>query len=142
MEREKPAASALPLKEKLQCKFRIGLMAKLFVYGTLKRGFSRSAALQGEWFLGPAQTQPRYRMHNCGNFPGLVEAPDGLCIEGELWEVSLDCIKRLDEIEGVGIGLYKRANVSLMAPHNREEVETYLYNQSLQGLPDCGVRWV
>ena len=116
-------------------------MAKLFVYGTLKRGFSRSAALLGERFWGPAQTQPRYRMYNVGNFPGLVEAADGLCIEGELWEVSPECLKRLDEIEGVGIGLYHRAKVSLAAPRHREEAETYLYLRSLQGLADCGVRW-
>ncbi len=116
-------------------------MAKLFVYGTLKRGFSRSAALQGERFWGPAQTQPRYRLYNVGNFPGLVEAPDGLCIEGELWDISPECFKRLDEIEGLGIGLYKRAKVSLLAPYHREDVETYLYNQSLTGLADCGVRW-
>ena len=117
------------------------MMAKLFVYGTLKRGFSRSAALQGERFLGPAQTQPRYRMYNVGNFPGLVEAPDGLCIEGELWDVSPECFKRLDEIEGVGLGLYKRAKVSLTVPHDRDEAETYLYNRSRQDFPDCGVRW-
>ncbi len=116
-------------------------MAKLFVYGTLKRGFSRSAALQGQRFLGPAQTEPHYRMYNVGNFPGLVEAPEGRCITGELWDVNPECFKRLDDIEGVGIGLYKRAKVSLMAPFDREEAETYLYLRSLQGLADCGVRW-
>ena len=117
-------------------------MAKLFVYGTLKRGYSRSAALQGEEFLGTTKTEARYRMYNLGNFPGLVESPDGLSIEGELWEVSAECLKRLDEIEGVGIQLYKRAKVHLKAPHDREEVETYLYLRSTQGMPDCGVKWV
>lgn len=117
-------------------------MTKLFVYGTLKRGFSRAAALQGETFLGTARTQARYRMFNCGYYPGLVEAPDGLFIEGELWEVSHDCLKRLDEIEGVKIGLYQRVKVCLKSPHDRDEVETYLYRRSIEGLPDCGVRWV
>ena len=117
-------------------------MAKLFVYGTLKRGYSRAEALRGEKFLGTAKTEARYRMYNCGNYPGLVESPDGLSIEGELWEVSPECLKRLDEIEGVGVRLYQRAMVRLKSPHDREQVETYLYLRDIQGLPDCGVRWV
>jgi gamma-glutamylcyclotransferase (GGCT)/AIG2-like uncharacterized protein YtfP len=117
-------------------------MAKLFVYGTLKRGYSRAEALRGEVFLGSAKTEAQYRMFNCGHYPGLVESPDGLYIEGELWEVSPECLKRLDEIEGVGIRLYQRAKVRLKPPHDRMEAETYLYLRSIQGLPDCGVRWV
>lgn len=116
-------------------------MAKLFVYGTLKRGFSRAAVLQGETFLGLAKTEARYRLLNCGNYPGLVEASEGVSIEGELWDISPDCLQRLDEIEGVGIQLYQRTKVSLQIPHDREDVETYLYRQSIEGLPDCGVRW-
>ena len=117
-------------------------MAKLFVYGTLKRGYSRAEALRGEVFLGTAKTEARYRMYNCGNYPGLVESAEGLSIEGELWEVSLACLKRLDEIEGVAIRLYQRAKVRLSAPHESAEAETYLYLRSIQGLPDCGARWV
>ena len=117
-------------------------MARIFVYGTLKRGYSRSAALQGEKFLGTARTDTRYRMYNCGDYPGLVESPEGLSIEGELWEVSAECLKRLDEIEGVGNQLYKRAKVHLKTPHEREKAETYLYLRSTQGMPDCGARWV
>jgi gamma-glutamylcyclotransferase (GGCT)/AIG2-like uncharacterized protein YtfP len=124
-----------------QLTFRNQWMAKLFVYGTLKRGYSRSTALQGEAFLGTVKTQALYRMYNCGNYPGLVESPDGLSIEGELWEVSSECLKRLDEIEGVGIKLYQRKKVFLKAPHDRELVETYLYLRSTQGMPDCGTRW-
>jgi gamma-glutamylcyclotransferase (GGCT)/AIG2-like uncharacterized protein YtfP len=81
-------------------------------------------------------------MYNCGNYPGLVESPDGLCVEGELWDVSIECLKRLDEIEGVGVRLYQRAKVRLQSPHDRAEAVTYLYLRSIQGLPDCGVRWV
>ncbi len=116
-------------------------MSKLFVYGTLKRGYSRAGALQGEVFLGTAKTQARYRMVNCGSYPGLVEAAEGLSIEGELWEVRAECFGRLDEIEGVGIGLYRRAKVFLQTPHEREAVETYLYRPSIEGMPDCGTRW-
>jgi len=116
-------------------------MAKIFVYGTLKRGYSRSSALQGEIFLGSAVTKPLYRMYDCGDYPGLVEAPDGLCIEGELWEVSDECLKRLDEIEGVAIHLYERKPVILQQPHEREFAETYFYQQDVTGLTDCGTRW-
>ena len=117
-------------------------MAKLFVYGTLKRGYSRSAVLLQETFLGTARTVARYRMYDCGDYPGLVESLGGQSIEGELWEVSPECLKRLDEIEGVGIGLYKRVKVQLKPPHQTVEVETYLYLRSTEGMPDCGMRWV
>ncbi len=116
-------------------------MAKLFVYGTLKRGYSRATVLQGEEFLGTAKTAACYRLYNCGNYPGLVENTNGVSIEGELWEVSPDCLKRLDEIEGVAVGLYQRAEVSLMAPYHSEKAYTYLYLKSLAGLKDCSPRW-
>ena len=47
---------------------------RLFVYGTLKQGQGRSVLLDGQTFLGEAQTEPHYRLFSCGPFPCLVEA--------------------------------------------------------------------
>lgn len=113
---------------------------KLFVYGTLKRGQGRAPALAGQRFLGEGRTQPRYRLFDCGGFPGLVESDEGLAVEGELWEVDAECLSLLDEIEGVAHNMYERARVEL-EERCGNEVETYFYRQSTAGLRDCGNCW-
>ena len=118
-----------------------GDAALIFVYGTLKRGLSRSEALRGQHFIGEARTAPNYRMVDCGGYPGLVERTPGLVIEGELWQVNGRCLEQLDEIEGVAFGLYRRQPVLLQAPHNAEGAHAYFYARSVSGLRDCGTRW-
>jgi len=115
---------------------------RLFVYGTLKRGYSRAAAMATQRFLGEARTTPAYRMYDCGSYPGLAESPeDGLEIEGEVWEVDAICLTELDEVEGVAFNLYRRGRVDLQAPFADTPVQTYFYQRSTNGLRDCGQRW-
>lgn len=114
----------------------------LFVYGTLMRGGCRAGALVGQRFVGEASTEPRYRMVNCGTYPGLLEASPGRSIYGEVWEVKADCLPRLDEVEGVHLGLYERRPVWLRHPFADRPVEAYFYLPSTAGMPDCGVRWI
>jgi gamma-glutamylcyclotransferase (GGCT)/AIG2-like uncharacterized protein YtfP len=113
----------------------------LFVYGTLKRGESRHRFLAGQTFVAPARTRPLYRLHDLGDFPGLVESAVGLTIEGELWEVDEACLLRLDRIEGCDMGLYRRALVELASPHDALSAVTYLYEKNIDGLADCGTHW-
>jgi len=84
---------------------------------------------------------PRYRLHDCGSYPGLVEAAGGTAIEGELWSVDASCLKTLDEIECVDEGLFQRVRIDLESPHDSLEAETYLYQPDVEGFPDCGSRW-
>lgn len=118
---------------------------KLFVYGTLKRGFSRNAHLRAQQFMGEARTTAIYRLVDCGSYPGLVPASpalvDGRSIEGEVWQVDADCLAKLDKVEAVDEGLYRRERVELEAPFDATTVETYFYNRSISGLRDCGTRW-
>lgn len=119
----------------------------IFVYGTLKRGLCRAHFLTGQRFWGEARTLPRYRMYNCGTYPGLKPAPgDGLSIVGELWQVDSECLARLDQEEGVAEGLYVRRSIEL-APASREPlpdslIEAYFYLPGVAGFPDCGECWV
>lgn len=117
------------------------MLKKLFVYGTLKRGFCRSGALRGQTFLGTASTEPRYRMYDCGTFPGLVEVDDGLGIQGEVYEIDEACFRHLDDVEGVDINLYRRGLVELEWPYPGEEVWAYFYCRDLSLLRDCGTVW-
>jgi gamma-glutamylaminecyclotransferase len=89
----------------------------LFVYGTLMRGECRHYLLVKECFLGEVRTAPGYRLLHLGDYPGLIEADrEGKSILGELYAVSPDCLERLDEMEGVSVGLYERREVELIEP--------------------------
>ena len=117
-------------------------MPLVFVYGTLMRGDVRAASLADQQFVGEAVTTPRYRLLNCGDYPGLIEVPaDGEAIEGEVYDVSPECLQRLDRIEAVDEGLYERRPIILNEPFAGRAVEAYFYLLSTEGLPDCGPRW-
>jgi len=115
---------------------------RVFVYGTLKRGFSRHGALQHERFLGTAKTSPLYRMVNLGEYPGLLVAAPGLGkgIEGEVWEVIPATLTQLDIIEGTADSEYVRQSIQLDTTEYGI-VDAYFYLGDVSGCPDCGVRW-
>ena len=114
---------------------------KLFVYGTLKRGFCRHKAIAEQTFLGPARTASRYLMYNVGSFPGLVHATDGAEIEGELYEVDDALLAVLDRIEGTDMGLFRRKAIELVEPHTNGQVEAYLYLPDVAAAQLCGTNW-
>jgi len=70
-------------------------MIKVFVYGTLLRGMSRSAVLANGKFLGNASTSGI--LHDLSHFPAILEG-DGT-VYGELYEGTQDKIRELDRIE-------------------------------------------
>ena len=114
-------------------------MHLLFVYGTLKQGGSNHHYLAAQRLVGPVRTAPAYRLHLLDGYPGMVRAAaGGRSIAGELWEVDAPCLAALDELEGVGSGMYERAEVALLPAPERGRPETYLYLQSTAGRPDLG----
>jgi len=107
--------------------------SEIFVYGTLKRGEANHGQLAGQTFVGAAATKAAYRLYALDGYPGMVEAGDGRSIPGEIWRVDERRLARLDAFEGVPEGLYRRAEVHLLSPHDRPAIETYLYLQSTEG---------
>lgn len=90
-------------------------MSKLFVYGTLKKGYSAHYLLE-RWsptFLGKAQTQPNYGLYDQGPFPGMVQEAAGGGVHGEVYEVTEKCLEAMDQYEAVDHGLFRRAEVEL-----------------------------
>jgi gamma-glutamylaminecyclotransferase len=117
-------------------------MPLIFVYGTLKRGGSNHRFLEGQRFLGAARTRPLFRLFELDGYPGMVAAPEGgRSIEGEIWEVDPSCLGRLDELEGVGHGLYAREPISLLPPHGGLSVETYLFLGRTDGRRELGTSY-
>jgi gamma-glutamylaminecyclotransferase len=123
----------------------------LFVYGTLKRGGLNHHHLAAQTFHGPAHTAPGFTLFSLGVYPGLVAAPtDDHGVTGELWSVDPACLARLDVLEGLNEGLYRRAPIALIHPIARNQVaaspaissaETYFYLRDLSGRPHLGATW-
>lgn len=109
----------------------------LFVYGTLKRRQVNHHLIADQHFLGEAITQPIYRLLDLGPYPGLVcDERDGLAVSGELWRVSGDCLRRLDEFEGSS---FSRGPVAL-AECDRI-ADAYFWQGSVVGVGRTGSRW-
>ena len=109
------------------------MSTKLFVYGTLKRGFRAHDMLQ-RWnavFLGEAKTVPKYQLYKVGWFPGMVcdEAQKGGVV-GELFQITKETFAALDRYEGAP-NLFKREQILL---DTGEEVTAYLFNQEYEAL--------
>ena len=118
-------------------------MTRLFVYGTLKRGCSNHAQLEGQRYLGPARTVAGYALYGLEGYPGLVRTGEGGdVVSGEVWEVDDQRLAKLDQFEGVGEGLYRRDAVALEAPFDREPVEAYHYLRGLAHRRKVSGDWV
>ncbi len=114
---------------------------RVFVYGSLKRGLKLHPLLADSHFLGTAVTRPHYRIFSLGEYPGLVEWPDGLAVCGELYEVNARTLQQLDQAEGTDEGLYARREILLQPPHADEYTEAWFWLGSTSGLTDAGTNW-
>ena len=118
-----------------------GERVAVFVYGTLKRGHCRAAMLAGQKFAGTARTHPWYRLHDLGSYPALVPAKDGREIEGEVWHIDPSYMARLDQVEGVDRGLYRRGPIDLQPPFDTQHVTAWFYLHDVNAFRNCGVSW-
>src|SRR5436309_9363098 len=96
----------------------------LFLYGSLKRGYSNHRLVADQEYLGKAVTEPRYRVIELGQYGGLIrDDAAGLAVKGELWAVSRRRLLELDEFE-TGEGLWARGPVAVPG---RDGVEAYFW---------------
>jgi len=117
-------------------------MTKLFRLRHAEKGGSNHHFLAGQKFLGSAQTQPGYTLYSLGSYPGLVASPaDTAGVSGELWSVDAPCLARLDVLEGLAEGLYRRATIELISPATPSIAETYYFCRSVNGRPALGSSW-
>jgi gamma-glutamylcyclotransferase (GGCT)/AIG2-like uncharacterized protein YtfP len=122
---------------------------RLFVYGTLLRGFDHPMARQLSRradFLGEARCQGRlYRMthHRIKYYPGLVLSEDPAdVVFGELFRLRepAQLLRELDAYEGCGEGFaeptqYVRRMLPVTLNDQAEQAWTYLYNWPVAQLP-------
>jgi gamma-glutamylaminecyclotransferase len=87
------------------------VMNKLFVYGTLKRQYSRNSILSTASFIKETETLPIYTMIDLGAFPGILDSGRSV-IYGEVYEVDNSVLEMCDLIEGHP-NFYKRKLIKL-----------------------------
>lgn len=115
---------------------------QVFVYGTLKRGLSNSHYLSGQRFIAEARTQPNFRMVDCGGYPGMYPVTEnGHSIAGEIWEVSDECLARLDLLEDTAGGEYERVLIPLLPPHDHTTIQGYLFKRDPSRYRVIGDNW-
>jgi gamma-glutamylaminecyclotransferase len=107
---------------------------RIFVYGTLKKGFPNyDRYMQSAEKLGNYQTVENYPLVLIGKryLPCMINAPgEGQQIEGELYEVDDDCLKKLDALERIKKpDGYRRFKICLRSVAKRDglTLEAYAY---------------
>ena len=117
---------------------------RLFVYGTLMRGFDHPMAQllsRSADFIGEAQC--RGRLYLVKHYPGLVlsDTPTDL-VFGELYRLRqpAELLREFDMYEACGEGFaepteYIRQMLSVMLADGAVEAWTYVYNWPVTGLP-------
>lgn len=74
---------------------------RVFVYGTLKRGYGNNSLLSKSEFIG-ADTLKGYKMMSKGAFPAIFKTLDEYFrVYGEVYEVDDSTLEILDYLEGV-----------------------------------------
>lgn len=84
---------------------------KLFVYGTLKQGYSNHDVLHGARFIGQEQFKLPFVMIDLGYFPGLLPSEDDHIIYGEVYEINKEILDKTDILEGYPY-FYDRININ------------------------------
>lgn len=106
----------------------------IFVYGTLKKGFpNHDRYMQSAEKVGNYRTVENYPLVLTGQryVPCMINAPgEGEHIEGELYEVDDDCLKRLDALERIKKpDGYRRLKICLKSveKYNAVSLEAHAY---------------
>ena len=102
---------------------------RVFVYGTLKRGYTNNRLISNATFIGKAKTVSNWIM--IGNhlaFPYVLrrDHENGSQIKGEVYEVDQEGLKKLDLLEGVP-SHYTREKVYVQYTANNELISENVY---------------
>jgi len=116
---------------------------KVFVYGSLKRGYWNSYILENSEFIGEAEIKG-YDLFDVGSFPAIVEQIpfedrfELKRVQGEIYLVDPDTVERLDRLEGVlpgNNGMYLRKMATAIDEDRKSHlVYVYVWNQSTDRL--------
>lgn len=108
-------------------------MELVFVYGTLKLGYSNHSVLGDSKFIDHGVTEDTCLMYDNGHFPTVTIEDGGVHVTGELFACDADAIQRLDWLESNGT-MYTREERLVNTNNNgMMKVWIYLYNDEHYG---------
>lgn len=85
---------------------------KVFVYGTLKRGYGNHRLMRNARFISEAVTGRKFQLQCNGGFPSLFNSTSSAGkVIGEVYEVGMETLESLDTLEGVSCGMYSRESI-------------------------------
>ena len=98
----------------------------VFVYGTLKRGFSNHYFLEDAKFIAKATTKEKFPMVNIIQaYPYIInDVGNGHNVEGELYKIDDVILGKLDVLEGYPEH-YDRCRVAILA--EKQEYRAIVY---------------
>ncbi len=105
-------------------------MHKVFVYGTLKKGFKLHHHLENAKFLGEGFIWG-YDLYNVGWYPAAIKGTGK--IFGELYEMDDETLKLLDQVEDEGF-LYKRIEDEVFLKDKKIKAFVYIYLHDTRNL--------
>lgn len=108
---------------------------RVFVYGSLKKGYINNYLLENQKFVGPVKTEPGYTIYDA-NFPLLYQEGDE-SVEGEMYLVNEDCLYLLDKLENHP-NLYRREIIRL---DDGTEAFAYIWPYGVIGAKKVGKSW-
>ena len=107
-------------------------MINLFVYGTLKKGYSNHEKyLCNSLFMGTYKTTLKYPLVIAGKRFSPVLIPEegiGHYVIGEMYKVNLDILDKVDELESVGkLYGYSRNTIRVTCLENKNTEYCHAY---------------
>ena len=107
-------------------------VTRVFTYGTLMRGHGNNRILRHSKFIGKGVLY-RYRLYTLVTaYPGIKPHHDKPreCVIGEVYEVNDETLKRLDVLEGIHWGLYRKETVTIYLESGlKTSAYVYVYNK-------------
>ena len=97
----------------------------VFVYGSLKQGFSGHEHLEGAPFIGKATTVDKY-MLTSNRYPLLSKSQQLCYVKGECYSISKKILDRLDEYEEVP-QYYTRDVIQVTMDSTKELKDVFAY---------------
>lgn len=98
---------------------------KVFVYGTLKKGFGNNYLLRDSKFIGEATTVEKYALYISG-IPFVTKDEKISHIQGEVFEVTKETLLKLDSLEGHP-NWYKREEIFVTLNKSKKKLKAWIY---------------
>ena len=100
-------------------------MIKVFVYGSLKRGYWNNTLLRDSKFLHNATTvDSKFDMYDLGSFPAVVRGVSK--IYGEVYSIDEETLSKLDALEGNG-SFYNREEILVDCDGEHSRAWIYIF---------------